>query len=667
MRRERDDDDDVVDSDVESAVEDGSAFADPWPASPFLLRAPAGPLPPSLSRVRAPGHRASTITLPAPSSSATPAPPPEAPQAGAHLDVLALRRDAHPTRAGFLFSNSLRWEHRVVSDELNEGRQGHIPLPSQNQYIPALLNIPGAYNGALNGQEVIQDRRYTFPDPQQWPVLPHGMYAQHPQLAPTPPGPRPWHTNALQRARPDPTNVIEHLQLPPPPPLALPTTTAHLVHGGQPSPLVGKRPLDDDTAANSAPTGNAPRPVKAAKTALDVDATPKMVRRVSPGSNSTPAANPRKEKAHRDDEEDEDATEAESADGGPRWTDDETSALLHGILDADAMKVWGLWKTNHVWAFNELEKTVFKGTKRTSKSIQGRFERLFKTYKKILQYNSFTGGAGDGDDDDGSDDYILRRIAKAREHGKQVDNLTPRIVKEFTKKGWFNLFNKRMAGNPAAAREKVWASNMLSSDNEIEEPSENSDNGDDADPPAELARDVIEIEDGEASAATPPLRDTPAPAARPAAAPPAATTEKRATSTATPTLRRAVSTTADTPPTSRASSKSGRTKTALTEAANMGVPEPAHTPSKRTSKALSVTAGASEFFENSSAFMKIIGSTGERKLEVLERREARADRQEERDALLAKVDRARQIVADTEMPDDVRDAARKFLLKQFQF
>ncbi|KAI0041522.1 hypothetical protein FA95DRAFT_1610958 [Auriscalpium vulgare] len=59
-----------------------------------------GPLPPSLSRVRAPGHRASTITLPAPSSIATPAPPPEAPQAGAHLDVLALRRDAHPARAG---------------------------------------------------------------------------------------------------------------------------------------------------------------------------------------------------------------------------------------------------------------------------------------------------------------------------------------------------------------------------------------------------------------------------------------------------------------------------------------------------------------------------------------------------------------------------------------
>ncbi|KAI0043018.1 hypothetical protein FA95DRAFT_1609748 [Auriscalpium vulgare] len=64
MRRERNYDV-VVESDVESAVEDrpGSAFADPSPASPSLLRAPAGPLPPSLSRARAPGHRASTITL----------------------------------------------------------------------------------------------------------------------------------------------------------------------------------------------------------------------------------------------------------------------------------------------------------------------------------------------------------------------------------------------------------------------------------------------------------------------------------------------------------------------------------------------------------------------------------------------------------------------------
>ncbi|KAI0040075.1 hypothetical protein FA95DRAFT_1612082 [Auriscalpium vulgare] len=61
MRRERDDDNVVVESDVESASR--SAFADPWPASPSLLRAPASPLPPSLSRARASGHRASTITL----------------------------------------------------------------------------------------------------------------------------------------------------------------------------------------------------------------------------------------------------------------------------------------------------------------------------------------------------------------------------------------------------------------------------------------------------------------------------------------------------------------------------------------------------------------------------------------------------------------------------
>ncbi|KAI0043897.1 hypothetical protein FA95DRAFT_1574795, partial [Auriscalpium vulgare] len=103
--REDDDDDDddttAAESDVESAVEDGSAFTDPWSASPSLLRAPhvsgmsaftdpwsaspsllrapAGPLPPSLSRARAPGHRASTISLPEPSSIATPlAPPPPA-------------------------------------------------------------------------------------------------------------------------------------------------------------------------------------------------------------------------------------------------------------------------------------------------------------------------------------------------------------------------------------------------------------------------------------------------------------------------------------------------------------------------------------------------------------------------------------------------------------
>lgn len=111
--------------------------------------------------------------------------------------------------------------------------------------------------------------------------------------------------------------------------------------------------------------------------------------------------------------------------------------------------------------------------------------------------------------------------------------------------------------------------------------------------------------------------------------------------------------------THRASASSS--KDLVSQAMRVGVPHPHHTPKSQGSKTANVAllSAATDLMTKSSAWMESLGKMAERKLELFERREARADDQ----LLLAN---AREVLADPHVSEEVKALARESMKAYFQ-
>lgn len=86
-------------------------------------------------------------------------------------------------------------------------------------------------------------------------------------------------------------------------------------------------------------------------------------------------------------------------------------------------------------------------------AVKGQITRAIKTYDMIVAFEKFTGGGGDGDlDGDGDEDVddkeraligLTTRLDGARAAGFAVGSLTVKVIDQWYKEGWYNLFNER--------------------------------------------------------------------------------------------------------------------------------------------------------------------------------------------------------------------------------
>lgn len=94
--------------------------------------------------------------------------------------------------------------------------------------------------------------------------------------------------------------------------------------------------------------------------------------------------------------------------------------------------------------------TTFLNGKYSGAACKGQYTRSLKFYKAIVVYENFTGGGGDGDgsapvSNPGVDSLatIKARIERMKKRGEDVITLTPKLIDNWHKLGWFGLFNSR--------------------------------------------------------------------------------------------------------------------------------------------------------------------------------------------------------------------------------
>ncbi|THU95595.1 hypothetical protein K435DRAFT_859380 [Dendrothele bispora CBS 962.96] len=145
---------------------------------------------------------------------------------------------------------------------------------------------------------------------------------------------------------------------------------------------------------------------------------------------------------------------------GKTWSDTERSALFNYILGPDADQNFETMKTNCKEVFKSASKSVVKG--RNPSAVKSQWERSRKQFQSLYDFRKVTGGGGDGDHDiaeeEGfdwdSDEFLSKRIAVAAQKGR-VENgaVTPKILRQWEKKGWYKLFKERYHSNPKVNRQ----------------------------------------------------------------------------------------------------------------------------------------------------------------------------------------------------------------------
>ncbi|EPQ53225.1 hypothetical protein GLOTRDRAFT_122447 [Gloeophyllum trabeum ATCC 11539] len=304
---------------------------------------------------------------------------------------------------------------------------------------------------------------------------------------------------------------------------------------------------------------------------------------------------------------------------GRNYSDEETTRLLHAVLSPDGC--FDLVQRNPARAFKKISEETFK-FKRSDESIRGRYGRLRAIYKEIVEYESFTGGDGDPDVDPDDTDAVAERIEKAKRDGKDCKKLDAKTVKQWNQNGWYELFNQRLGENPGISREVEHHSGAIS-DARISSESEDE---------SEVFSGWEASDKEETSS---PRQHRPSPS--PAPSQPKARTPAKAQS---------------------------RKQKGKQKQCQGGVPEPRH--ERRKSGAASLT---SEFFQANTEWLKATNEDSRARLEILRKKEEREEAvqrreesQREQDKAKDKVELARQLVADGNMPEEVREKARKCLL-----
>ncbi|KAG6852125.1 hypothetical protein C0991_002907, partial [Blastosporella zonata] len=127
---------------------------------------------------------------------------------------------------------------------------------------------------------------------------------------------------------------------------------------------------------------------------------------------------------------------------GPRyiWTTIEKTALFDYLMGPDADQHFGTLKVNAKKVFKKAATELFNG-KFKPQAVKSQYERSLKTFGHILAYRNVTGGGGDADEQNKSDDEddledLKKRIEQAKANGRNIATLTAKTLAEWYKEGW---------------------------------------------------------------------------------------------------------------------------------------------------------------------------------------------------------------------------------------
>ncbi|KAJ3924172.1 MAG: hypothetical protein NXY57DRAFT_970571, partial [Lentinula lateritia] len=121
---------------------------------------------------------------------------------------------------------------------------------------------------------------------------------------------------------------------------------------------------------------------------------------------------------------------------------------------------------------------------KSANSVGGLWDCSFRTYKNICIFESVTGCGGDGDEATGvkfkesdSEEMQIHRkkLARAKETGKDVGTLKAEDIEKWYSKGWFQLFDNRYHESPNVNRPIPRHSGSLLSNDEVADEDEEID------------------------------------------------------------------------------------------------------------------------------------------------------------------------------------------------
>ncbi|KAJ3919583.1 hypothetical protein F5877DRAFT_77930 [Lentinula edodes] len=198
------------------------------------------------------------------------------------------------------------------------------------------------------------------------------------------------------------------------------------------------------------PTSTQPSPSKSHKRSYDEDITvqPKRVRK-NGGMTTKDGA-----KAH--------------------WLDTAKSQLFDRLLGPNWDETFDKLKQWKVPTLKKIAEELFP--EKSANSVIGLWDRSFRTYKNICIFESVTGGGGDGDEatgvkfkesDSGEMQTHRKKLARAKETGKDVRTLKVEDIEKWYSKGWFQLFDNQYHESPNVNRPIPRHSGSLLSDNEV--------------------------------------------------------------------------------------------------------------------------------------------------------------------------------------------------------
>ncbi|KAJ4486620.1 hypothetical protein C8J55DRAFT_558618 [Lentinula edodes] len=164
------------------------------------------------------------------------------------------------------------------------------------------------------------------------------------------------------------------------------------------------------------------------------------------------------------------------------WSDTAKSQLFDRLLGPNWDETFDKLKQWKVPTLKKIAEELFP--EKSANSVIGLWDCSFRTYKNICIFESVTGGGGDGDEATGvkfneSDSEEMqthcRKLAKAKETGKDVGTLKAEDIEKWYSKGWFQLFDNRYHESPNVNRPIPRHSGSLLSDNEVADEDEEID------------------------------------------------------------------------------------------------------------------------------------------------------------------------------------------------
>ncbi|KAJ3860707.1 hypothetical protein EV359DRAFT_85047 [Lentinula novae-zelandiae] len=156
------------------------------------------------------------------------------------------------------------------------------------------------------------------------------------------------------------------------------------------------------------------------------------------------------------------------------WSDIAKSQLFDRLLGPNWDETFDKLKQWKVPALKKITEELFP--EKSANSVVGLWDHSFRTYKNICIFESVTGGGGDGDEATGvkfkesdSEEMQIHRkkLARAKETGKDVGTLKAEDIEKWYSKGWFQLFDNRYHESPNINCPIPRHSGSLLSDNEV--------------------------------------------------------------------------------------------------------------------------------------------------------------------------------------------------------